>query len=128
MSGTSTVDIAGRGVRVADSSAATTLGNLSLTSITGPAAIDIQNVTGSVSLFDDALIDRAVGDGILIRNLSGSFTTLGKVDINNRNGVGVNLLDINTTGTVNFGSTVTMGTPNSGGINSHGINYEGHET
>lgn len=129
MVGTTTTDTGGQGVRIAGSTGATTLGSLTLSntaSVTGNA-IEIENVAGTVSIFEQALITDAAGDGIFVNNLSGSFSALENVTINQRNGVGINLQNITSTGVVNFGKDVTMGTPDSGGVGDHGINYQNSE-
>ena len=126
MGGTTTDDTGGDGVRVSGSSGATTLGTLTLTNITGNA-IDIQDVTGTVSFFKDITIVDPVGDGIRIENLSGGVSGLKPITINQRNAVGINLLDINSTGAVSFGDTITMGLPDSGGATDHGINFQSSE-
>lgn len=126
MAGTTVNDTGGRGVRVDSSSASTTLGILNLLNTTGNA-LDIQNVSGSVSLFDDILIGGLtgpVGDAIRIQNLTGAVSGLNPVTINRRNAVGINILNMSTTGTVSFADAITMGAPASGGINDHGINFQ----
>ncbi len=124
MAGTTVNDTGGDGVRVFQSGGATTLGTLNLTDTTGDA-IHIENVFGSVSLFQDVNITNPTGDGIFIQNLSGTFSALNPIIINNRNGVGINLLDIPSTGTVSFSNSITMGTPGAGaGATDHGINFQ----
>ncbi len=122
MAGTTTNDNGGLGVQVIGSNGANTLGTLNLVNTNGNA-LSILNVLGSVSLFNDIDINGATGDAILIQNLAGSVSGLGTVDILNRNGVGVNLLNV--AGTVSFADTITMGTPNTGLLTDHGINFQG---
>lgn len=122
MAGTTTNDVGGLGVEVINSNASNTLGRLSLSNTAGNA-LSIVDVLGSVSLFDDIAINGPTGDGIFVQNLGGSISGLGTVNIQNRNAVGINLQDIQ--GTVSFGNTITMGAPASGGVNSHGINFQG---
>lgn len=122
MAGTVTNDIGGLGVEVLNSNASNTLGTLNLLNTAGNG-VNILNVFGSVSLFNNITINGAAGDAIFIQNLSGSVSGLGTVNILNRNGVGINLQNVS--GTASFGNTITMGTPLTGGANSHGINFQG---
>ena len=124
MLGTTVDEIGGDGVRVFNSGGATTLGTLNLTNTTGDA-IHIEDVFGAVSLFGDVTIANPIGDGIFIQNLSGGVSGLSPIVINGRNGVGINLLDITSTGTVGFTGSVTMGAPGAGaGATDHGINVQ----
>lgn len=129
MAGTSTTDIGGLGVEVIGSNASNTLGTLTLVNtITDPLnvngnALNILNVLGSVSLFNNISINGAAGDGIFVQNLGGSVSGLGTVNINNRNGVGINLQNVS--GTASFANSVTMGTPLTGSTADHGINFQG---
>ncbi len=124
MLGSDTTDIGGSGVLVLNSTGATTLGQLTLTNSIGHA-IEVRGVngTGSVSLFEAALITNPVGDGIRIQDVSGSFNARQAVTINSRNAMGINLLNLS--GTATFESPVTMGVPAAGGAGEHGINFQG---
>jgi len=129
MNGTALTDTGGSGVKVFNSSGFTTLGALTLTNSIGPA-IEIRDIasTGGVTLFQAALISNPTGVGLLIDNLSGGFSDLSTLTINNRNDIGVNLLNINSTGAVVFSNAVTIGTPTAGGgVNEHGINFQSSE-
>ena len=122
MSGTTVNEFGGDGVRVFNSGAATTLGNLNLTNNTGHA-IDIDSVFGTVSFFDDITIVNPTGDGIRINNLLGGVSGLNPITINARNAIGVNLLNVS--GTVSFLDDITIGTPGPGaGITDHAINFQ----
>ncbi len=126
LNGTTTTDTGGNGIRVFNSTGQTTLGRSTLTNSLG-TALEIVDVSGGVSLLDDLLITNPTGDGILIDNLSGGFNALQTVTINGRNQIGINLLDINSTGTVIFSDDVTIGTRSAGGVNDHAINFQSSE-
>ncbi len=113
-------DVGGLGVRVFNSSAATTLGELTLTNNVGPA-VHLLDVSGGVTLFQDSLITNPGGAGILIENLTGSFASIGNVSIINRGDVGIDLFNI--AGQANFTNNVSMTGTQAGG--SHGINFQG---
>ncbi len=127
MAGSTTNDTGGDGVLVFNSGGATTLGTLDLTSSTG-IALHILDVTGGVSLFEDVAITNPTGDGVRIDNLTGSVSSLGAITVNQRNAMGINLLDIQASGTVTFADAVTLGAPAAGGgANDHGINFQDSE-
>lgn len=126
MSGTTTTDTGGRGVKVTNSSNQTTLGKLTLNNSIGNG-FEISNSSGGVTLLDQLLISNATDDSFVINNYSGGFSALKTVTINGRNQVGINLVDINSTGSVTFGDTVTIAGVNSGGVDDHAINFQSSE-
>ncbi len=126
MNGTTTTDTGGRGVKVTNSTNQTTLGKLTLINSIGNA-FEISDSTGGVTLLDELRITNATNDSFLINNYSGAFSALKTVTINGRNHIGVNLLNINTAGSVTFGDTVTIAGVTSGGVDDHAINYQSSE-
>lgn len=126
MNGTTTTDTGGRGVKVTNSSNQTTLGKLTLNNSIGNA-FEISNTTGGVTVLDELLISNATNDSFVINNYSGSFTAQKTVTINGRNQVGMNLLNINSGGRVNFADTVTIAGVNAGGADDHAINFQSSE-
>ena len=123
MDGTTTNDTGGQGVRILNSSGTTTFGILNLKTTTGLAAIDIENVSGGVSLSRDVTIDTPAGEGIRINNVRGKVGATGKVSIKSRNAIGIDVLNL--IGTVGFDADVTIDTPVATETNSAGINFQG---
>lgn len=126
MSGTTTTDTGGSGVKVTNSLNQTTLGKLTLNNSIGNA-FEISNSSGGVTLLDELLISNATDDSFVINNYSGGFSAQKSVTINGRNQVGINLLNITSSGSVRFQDAVTIAGVNSGGADDHAINFQSSE-
>ncbi len=113
MGGSTITDNGGLGIRVANSSANVTFQDAVLVNSQGDA-VDIENITGGVSILGDFDIDNPTLVGFDVDQVQGgaAVSILGDLTITNRNDIGIDLTNID--GTFSSDGIVNIGPPASG--------------
>lgn len=125
--GTSTTETDGLGVLVQNSAANNSFGSITVSSNDPLAGLRVLNSSGNVSVNGDASITYLGGPAIggpavEINNFSGNFSLLGDLTINNRNDIGVQL--VNVSGAAAFLGNTSINVGTGGASGDAAINFQ----